>query len=83
MSMRVDYKSENPNAGVQNYELVKGGIILEFADRDFRYVYNAEKPGAHHVAEMIRLARSGRGLTTYVNKHIRDNYAAKFRRSGR
>jgi len=81
--MKIDYKFDNPNAGVQNYESVEGGIILEFGDSDFRYLYNSAKPGADHVAEMIRLARSGQGLTTYVNQHVRDNYAAKFRRSGR
>ncbi len=26
---------------------------------------------------MIRLARRGKGLTTYVNQHVRENYATK------
>ena len=26
---------------------------------------------------MKELAQAGRGLTTYVNRHVRDNYAAK------
>lgn len=78
--MKLLYKLHNPNAGGQAYEWVEGGIILDFGDRDFLYLYNAQKPGADHVAEMIRLARSGKGLTTYVNQHARDNYAAKLRR---
>jgi hypothetical protein len=43
----------------------------------FRYSYDATKPGTKHVDAMKRLALAGEGLTTYVNQHVRENYAAK------
>lgn len=75
--MKIPYKARNPNAGVLNYEISGRAIILEFADHRFRYIYNELAPGAAHVAAMIRLARRGKGLTTYVNQHVREHYAAK------
>ena len=75
---KVDYKSHNPDAGVRNFEILPDAIILEFADRKWRYLYNADKPGLLHVNEMKRLALAGDGLTTYVNQHVGNNYAAKF-----
>ena len=75
--MKTPYKNRNPAAGVSSYEIVDDAIILDFADAKFRYVYTTVKPGAEHVATMKRLALSGKGLTTYVNKHVRENYAAK------
>jgi len=79
--MKVPYKARNPSAGVLNYELIDdgsqtGAIVLEFADQK-RYLYNADRPGPEHVAAMRRLALSGDGLTTYVNQHVRENYAAR------
>jgi hypothetical protein len=74
--MKIPYKHGNPNAGILNYEIAHNGIILEFEDRKHRYLYTAEKPGPHHLQEMLRLAFEGRGLTTYVNQHVRENYVA-------
>jgi hypothetical protein len=74
--MKIQYKRDNPNAGILNYEITHNGIILEFEDRKHRYLYNADKPGPQHLQEMLRLASEGRGLTTYVNQHVRENYAA-------
>ena len=78
LAMKIDYQSRNPNAGVRNFEILPDGIILEFADRKWRYLYNAEKPGLVHVNEMKGLALAGDGLTTYVNQQVGHNYAAKF-----
>ena len=77
LAMRVDYRSRNPGAGVRNFEILPDAIILEFADRKWRYLYNSERPGPEHVNNMKRLALEGDGLTTYVNQHVRENYAAK------
>ena len=86
--MKVPYKARNPSAGVLNYELIDDhlgeAILLEFAspetDHKHRYLYNADRPGPEHVAAMRRLALAGDGLTTYVNQHVREDYAAKLPR---
>ena len=58
-------------------------IILAFADAKFRYVCNAARPGADHVDAMKRLALGGKGLTPWVNQHVREKYAAKIQMKAR
>jgi hypothetical protein len=66
------------DAGVVFYAIEQDAIALRFAgdDRHF-YVDSYYVPGAPHVARLKELAQAGHGLTTYVNQHIRDRYAAK------
>jgi hypothetical protein len=40
------------------------------------YLYDYAKPGKVHVEEMKKLAVEGNGLTTYINKYVRDNYSS-------
>jgi hypothetical protein len=61
------------SGGVDSYELRENGIILKFKDGK-TYVYSYKRPGKIHVDNMKRLAKGGSGLTTYVNKYVRDNY---------
>ena len=75
--MKIPYKPSSPKTGVATYEILESAIILEFRDRKNRYLYNSTKPGAKHVAAMIELAKSGKGLSTYINQHVRENYARK------
>ena len=78
--MKLPYKSRNANSGVVAYEILDSAIILEFKDLKHRYLYDATKLGAKHVATMIELAKSGAGLTTYISQHVRENYARKLPR---
>ena len=58
--------------------LIEGDTItLRFVDRPTLYVYDADRPGVAAVQEMQRLAKRGTGLTTYINQHVRKNYALK------
>jgi hypothetical protein len=48
-------------------------IIVRFKNsRRDTYVYDREKPGAEHLERMKWIVRKGSGLTTYINKHVRD-----------
>lgn len=60
-----------------NYELVEDAIVVEFLDGKHRYVYDRCRPGAIHLEAMLRLAAQGKGLTTYISQHVRENYARK------
>ncbi len=64
------------NAGVSAYNIIDEGIILKFKDGS-AYLYDYIKPGKEDVENMKILAIAGKGLTTYVNKHVRDNYKEK------
>ncbi|MES2704396.1 MAG: hypothetical protein V4649_17275 [Bacteroidota bacterium] len=70
------YGGADNNSGVKAYEVVPSGIVVMFVDGN-KYLYNNKKPGKKHVHEMIAHAEAGSGLATYINQHVRDNYAAK------
>jgi hypothetical protein len=65
--------------GVRAFAIGRGRITVVFNDGS-TYRYDAIRPGARHVANMVRLARTGRGLATYINQHVRGNYAERLDR---
>ena len=67
--MRERYGDISGRSGVAEYEIGEDFIRIWFADGR-GYEYNSLKPGKEHIDEMKRLALSGRGLTTYINKHV-------------
>jgi hypothetical protein len=73
--METRYRNLSGNSGVCAFELRSHAIIIRFEDGT--YLYDYAHPGKRHVDEMKRHAREGRGLATYINKFVRDNYAAK------
>lgn len=73
----LPYGGPNGSSGVVAYLIEGDSITLRFVDRPTLYVYDANRPGLAAVHEMQRLARHGAGLTTYINQHVRKNYALK------
>jgi hypothetical protein len=74
--VRKDYKDLSGNSGVRHYAIGQTSIRVWFEDGGL-YEYDETKPGELHVARMKRLAEEGRGLATYINRHVRENYARK------
>lgn len=70
--------NRSENSGVSGFEITNNGIILEFKDGR-TYLYDNSKPGTDHVENMKTLALSGRGLTSYVNQNVRDNYKKRLK----
>jgi len=70
------YKDLSGHGGITAYQFVPNGIILQFKHREL-YLYDDSRPGKNHVEQMKALAKKGRGLTTYVNQHVRENYKRK------
>jgi hypothetical protein len=70
------YNDINGDSGVAAYEIGADSITVQFL-KGGTYVYNGSKPGAAHVAEMQRLAQAGDGLSTYINKFVRKDFAEK------
>ncbi len=68
--MKHPYRHTTSNTGVLNYEITGPTLILEFQHPKHRYVYGPIAPGASHVARMIELARAGKGLPTYIARHV-------------
>lgn len=67
------YRSAD-SSGVAAYDYGPDWIVIRF-QRGGTYRYDAHHPGAPHVIEMQRLADAGEGLNTYINRHVRDDYA--------
>jgi hypothetical protein len=77
MDRRLDsHFDESGISGVEAFEIGPWQITVRFA-KGGTYLYDREKPGPLHVAQMISLARAGAGLATYINQQVRGNYAKK------
>ena len=72
------YANRSGDSGVVAYELGPRRIAVEFVDGSV-YLYDARRPGAAAVAEMQRLAGAGLGLSSYISRFVRTNYARKLR----
>ena len=68
------YQNLSGNSGVTFYDIGKDCIVLTFKTGG-TYVYDYTAPGKAHVEAMKQLAIAGKGLSTYINRHVRENYA--------
>jgi hypothetical protein len=59
--------------GVLAYEIGPESIDVEFTS-GWIYRFSYEKPGALRVERMKELAESGRGLSTFISKHVKNRY---------
>lgn len=71
------YRNLTGKSGVLAYQTTADSITLTFANGD-RYLYGPTRPGRALVDRMKALAKSGRGLSTFVSQHVGDAYERKF-----
>jgi hypothetical protein len=72
------YRNLSGNSGVVAYRIARDAITVEFEDGGL-YLYTVESAGALNIERMKALAAAGRGLSTFIVRHVRDAYAAKLR----
>lgn len=72
----VPYANRAGNAGVVAYRVGRGFIDLEFRGGE-RYRYDDATTGRANVERMRALAEAGRGLTTFVSRHVKARYARR------
>ena len=72
----MHYGNSNGNSGITAFEIQRQAIVIEFRHGG-RYVYDYDTTGREHVEEMKVLALEGRGLATYINRHVRSRFAMK------
>lgn len=75
--MRI-YKGSVGHTGVAAYETGSDFIIVKFLDGSV-YKYTYTQPGRMHVDAMKKLAPTGKGLTTYINQPVRQNYEERLK----
>lgn len=72
------YRDVAGNSGVESYDVGMGYIDVEFKD-GAAYRYTNASAGFGNVAEMVRLARAGVGLNSFINTNVRKSYSTKLR----
>lgn len=70
------YANRDGDSGVVAYALAPGQITVRFRD-GATYLYDTARPGAAAIAQMQQLAVEGRGLGSYISRHVREQYARK------
>ena len=71
--MATKYRNLGGDSSVEAYEIGPDFIWIYFPDS--KYQYTNARTGRQHVEEMKRLAKSGRGLNTYIRKNVYSAYA--------
>ena len=70
------YRNLSGDSGVTYYAIGPDFIAVQFDDPTV-YFYDHTRPGPAHVEQMKTLAVGGRGLGTYINRHVRKAFARK------
>jgi hypothetical protein len=67
------YLHASARSGVTDYEIGTDYVLVRFrGGRTYRYSH--ARAGVHHVERMKEFASAGRGLATYISKHVHDLY---------
>lgn len=70
------YLNLQGDSGVTRYAIGADYVAVQFRDPAV-YIYDENRPGRMHVENMKTLALAGRGLGTYISRHVRKSYARK------
>ncbi len=70
------YKNNGRFTGVVAFESGIDFIKVKFRDGSV-YLYTNASAGQQTIKLMNTLAKAGKGLTTFINQHVKTNYAAK------
>lgn len=74
----IRYRNLSGTSSVYAYDVGINSIIVQFSDGSC-YEYDQLSPGFNHIEQMKQLAQRGQGLGSYINRHVRKNYARKLR----
>jgi hypothetical protein len=72
------YRNLGGSSGVAAFFFGDRHIDIEFQD-GHRYRYDSVKPGQQEVEAMKALAKTGKGLATFINQHVRERFAVRLR----
>jgi len=72
------YKNLSRRSGVLAYEIARDSIAVQFEDGAI-YLYTEKSAGRSGIEQMKDLAHAGRGLSTFIVRHVRKAYALRLR----
>ena len=65
------YLNLGGDSNVYGYEIGPDSISVQFIGTAKIYTYSHRKAGIAHVNNMKGLASAGRGLNSYINRHVK------------
>ncbi len=68
------YANTDGDSNVESFEINSTSIIVKFKGTARTYTYSYQSAGQDQVETMKRLARSGNGLNSYINRHVKFKY---------
>ena len=68
------YRNSSGSSGVSAYEIGSDYILVKFSGTAKTYRYSYRKAGQNHVEKLKQLAKSGSGLNSYINIHVKNLY---------
>jgi hypothetical protein len=72
------YKNKGGKSKVFRYNIEKDAVTIRFTDASvYRYTNQSATPG--NIAKMKELALAGKGLGTFIETTVKDNYCRKVR----
>ena len=72
----IRYSNHSGNSGVTGYASSADSITVRFSNGE-TYLYTYNSTGRHDVEQMKRLAKEGRGLSTYISTKVKSRFARK------
>lgn len=76
--MMTPYANLNRKSEIVAYEIGYNAITIRYRN-DWCYLYSEKTIGKEKLAELIRLAESGQGLSSYISLMVAKNYAGKWK----
>lgn len=70
----IRYRNIGSDSGVDSYQIGENYITVKFKSTHRRYTYSFNRAGRENVKNMKTLAQEGRGLNSYINKHVKFSY---------
>lgn len=71
---QVRYGNLSGESGVTHFAIGTDFVAVQF-ETPTVYVYDYDRPGRITVEQMKSFALAGRGLGTYISRHVREAYA--------
>jgi hypothetical protein len=78
MKIFIKYKNLSGDSKIAKFESKKDRITILFADHSI-YRYSNQSAGPENISKMKTLALAGKGLGTFIEKNVKDNYQKKIK----
>ena len=69
------YRNSSGNSPITHFEIVENSISVWFkGGKKNPYIYPVYEIGNYHFQQLIQRAIEGKGLSTYINQNVRNDF---------